>query len=111
VLRKSPLVAQKTRESVLEAVESLGYVYNRGAANLRTQRSHTIGVAINELANPYFAELTAATQRAFSDLGRTVFIANAEEDPVRQDSSSPPCGSTMSTGWRSAPRRERSCGG
>ena len=85
VLRKSPLVAQKTRESVLEAVESLGYVYNRGAANLRTQRSHTIGVAINELANPYFAELTAAIQRAFSDLGRTVFIANAEEDPVRQD--------------------------
>ena len=38
---------------MLEAVESLGYVYNRGAANLRTQRSHTIGVAINELTNPY----------------------------------------------------------
>jgi LacI family transcriptional regulator len=85
VLRKSPLVAEKTRDSVLEAVESLGYVYNRGAANLRTQRSHTIGVAINELTNPYFAELTAAIQRAFFDLGRTVFIANSEEDPVRQD--------------------------
>jgi LacI family transcriptional regulator len=69
----------------LEAVETLGYIYNRGAANLRTQRSHTIGVAINELTNPYFAELTAAIQRAFSDLGRTVFIANSEEDPVRQD--------------------------
>jgi LacI family transcriptional regulator len=85
VLRKSPLVADKTRESVLEAVDSLGYVYNRGAANLRTQRSHTIGVAINELTNPYFAELTAAIQRAFFDLGRTVFIANSEEDPARQD--------------------------
>jgi LacI family transcriptional regulator len=85
VLRKSPLVAAKTRESVLEAVESLGYVYHRGAANLRTQRSHTIGVAINELTNPYFAELTAAIQRAFFDLGRTVFIANSEEDPARQD--------------------------
>lgn len=85
VLRKSPLVADTTRASVLEAVESLGYIYNRGAANLRTQRSHTIGVAINELTNPYFAELTAAIQRAFSDLGRTVFIANSEEDPARQD--------------------------
>jgi LacI family transcriptional regulator len=85
VLRKSPLVAEKTRASVLEAVANLGYVYNRGAANLRTQRSHTIGVAINELTNPYFAELTAAIQRAFFDLDRTVFIANSEEDPVRQD--------------------------
>lgn len=85
VLRKSPLVADKTRDNVLEAVTTLGYVYNRGAANLRTQRSHTIGVAINEITNPYFAELTAAIQRAFSDLGRTVFIANSEEDPARQD--------------------------
>jgi LacI family transcriptional regulator len=85
VLRKSPLVADTTRASVLEAVESLGYIYNRGAANLRTQRSHTIGVAINEITNPYFAELTAAIQRAFCDLGRTVFIANSEEDPARQD--------------------------
>ncbi|MBR1222535.1 LacI family DNA-binding transcriptional regulator [Bradyrhizobium sp. U87765 SZCCT0131] len=85
VLRKSPLVADRTRESVLEAVSALGYVYNRGAANLRTQRSHTIGVAINEITNPYFAELTAAIQRAFWDLGRTVFIANSEEDPARQD--------------------------
>lgn len=85
VLRKSPLVAAETRECVLRAVESLGYVYNRGAANLRTQRSHTIGVAINELTNPYFAELTAAIQRAFFDRGRTVFIANSEENPARQD--------------------------
>jgi LacI family transcriptional regulator len=29
--------------------------------------------------------LTASIQRAFSDLGRTVFIANSEEDPARQD--------------------------
>ncbi len=62
-----------------------GYVYNRGAANLRTQRSHTIGVSINEITNPYFTELTAAIQRAFLDYGRVVFIANSEEDPRRQD--------------------------
>ncbi len=85
VLRKSPLVAEKTRDNVLEAVTALGYIYNRGAANLRTQRSHTIGVAINDITNPYFTELTAAIQRAFFDLGRTVFIANSEEDPARQD--------------------------
>jgi LacI family transcriptional regulator len=85
VLRKSPLVAAKTRETVLESVRVLGYVYNRGAANLRTQRSHTIGVSINEITNPYFTELTAAIQRAFLQHGRVVFIANSEEDPARQD--------------------------
>jgi LacI family transcriptional regulator len=84
VLRKSPLVAAKTRAAVLESAKALGYVYNRGAASLRTQRTHTIGVAINELTNPYFAELTAAIQRAFLALGRTVFMANSEESPAQQ---------------------------
>jgi LacI family transcriptional regulator len=85
VLRKSPLVAEQTRQRVLESVHTLGYVYNRGAASLRTQRTHTVGVAINELVNPYFSELTAAIERALTKIGRTVFLSNSGEDPARQD--------------------------
>lgn len=85
VLRKSPLVAEKTRERVLESMRTLGYVYNRGAASLRTQRTHTVGVAINELANPYFAELTAAIERALNRIGYSVFLSNSAEDSARQD--------------------------
>jgi LacI family transcriptional regulator len=85
VLGKSPLVAEKTRQRVLQSVQELGYVYNRGAANLRTRRTHTIGVAINEITNPYFTELTAVIQLAFLDLGRTVFFSNSDEDLSRQD--------------------------
>ena len=85
VLRKSPLVAEATRERVLESMRTLGYVYNRGAASLRTQRTHTVGVAINELHNPYFAELTAAIERALTRIGQTVFLSNSAEDPAHQD--------------------------
>lgn len=85
VLRKSPLVAEATRARVLETVRALGYVYNRGAASLRTQRTHTVGVAINELVNPYFAELTASIERALTRIGRTVFLSNSAEDPSRQE--------------------------
>ncbi len=85
VLRKSPLVAQSTRERVLASIETLGYVYNRGAASLRTQRTHTVGVAINELVNPYFAELTAAIEHALNAIGYSVFLSNSAEDTTRQD--------------------------
>jgi LacI family transcriptional regulator len=85
VLRKSPLVAEATRQRVLESMRTLGYVYNRGAASLRTQRTHTVGVAINELHNPYFAELTAAIERALTRIGQTVFLSNSAEDPAHQD--------------------------
>jgi LacI family transcriptional regulator len=86
VLRKSPLVAEKTREKVRQSMAALGYVYNRGAANFRTQRTQTVGLAMNELVNPYFSELTAAIERALAKAGRTVFLSNSSEDPAVQDS-------------------------
>lgn len=85
VMGNSPLVAATTRARVLESARLLGYVYNRAAAQLRTRRTHTIGVAINEITNPYFTELTAAIQRAFRHLGRAVFVSNSDEDPALQD--------------------------
>jgi LacI family transcriptional regulator len=85
VLRKSPLVAEKTREKVRESMAALGYVYNRGAANFRTQRTQTVGLAMNELVNPYFSELTAAVESALAKAGRTVFLSNSSEDPAIQD--------------------------
>ncbi|MEX0601348.1 MAG: LacI family DNA-binding transcriptional regulator, partial [Rhodothermales bacterium] len=55
VLRESPLVADETRRHVLASMQKLGYVYNRAAASLRTQRSHTVGVAVTDIMNPFFA--------------------------------------------------------
>lgn len=84
VLRKSPLVAETTRARVQAAIQALGYVYNRGAASLRSRRTHTVGAAMNELSNPYFAGLTTALEQALSRVGHTVFLSNSQEDPVRQ---------------------------
>ena len=39
VLRDSPLVKRETRRRVEEAIDRLGYVYNRNAANLRRRTS------------------------------------------------------------------------
>lgn len=84
VLRKSPLVAPATRERVQLAIQVLGYVYNRGAASLRTRRTNTVGAAMNELENPYFAGLTSALERALTARGRVVFLSNSQEDPAQQ---------------------------
>ena len=46
------------------AIERLGYVYNRGAANLRRARSNIVGMVINDLMNPFFAELAVGIERA-----------------------------------------------
>jgi LacI family transcriptional regulator len=85
VLRESPLVADATRARVQAAITKLGYVYNRGAANLRTRKTNTIGIVINDLTNPYFAELTATMEATLGRVGRVAFLSNSEESPERQD--------------------------
>ncbi|WP_438382275.1 LacI family DNA-binding transcriptional regulator [Asaia sp. BMEF1] len=85
VLRNSPLVAEPTRERVKEAMQRLGYIYNRGAANLRQNRTGTIGLVLSNIANPFFSTLTAGVEQS-NDVSEAIcLIANTAESPERQD--------------------------
>jgi LacI family transcriptional regulator len=85
VLRKSPLVADATRARVESSIDALGYVYHRGAANLRARLTHTVGLVICEITNPFYAELTAGIDDALDRAGWVAFLANTAESPVRQE--------------------------
>ena len=64
VLQGSPLVKPATREQVKATIEQLGYVYHRGAANLRRSVSDVVGMVINDLTNPFFAEMAVGIEAA-----------------------------------------------
>ena len=84
VLQGSPVVRPETRERVQAAIERLGYVYHRGAANLRRQKSDVVGMVINDLTNPFFAELAAGIEHGLHRAGIVPFLANTGENPIRQ---------------------------
>ena len=52
VIRNVPTVADGTRQRVMSSLRRLGYVYNRGAASLRSQRSHSVGLVVSDITNP-----------------------------------------------------------
>jgi LacI family transcriptional regulator, galactose operon repressor len=85
VLRNSPLVAARTRERVQSSISSLGYVYDRAAANMRTRSTQTIGLIVCEITNPFYAELTAGIDDVLDRAGWVAFLANTAESPARQD--------------------------
>ena len=85
VLQGSGLVRPETTERVRIAMEDAGYVYNRGAANLRRSRSNVVGMVINDLMNPFFVELAVGIERAFQGAGIVPFIAHTSESPIRQE--------------------------
>jgi len=84
VLQGSDLIPAETSDRVREAAAKIGYVYNRRAAELRRQSSNAIGVVINDLRNPFFAEVLVGIERRLVDAGYTVFMAHTNEDPERQ---------------------------
>jgi LacI family transcriptional regulator len=84
VLKGSSLVKAETRERVERAIEQLGYVYNRSAANLRTARSSFVGMVISDLMNPFFTELAVGIEDALYRLGFIPILANTNEDRERQ---------------------------
>jgi LacI family transcriptional regulator len=80
VLNDSPLVAEKTRDRVRQAMNELGYVYNRAAASLRTQHSDAIGVVLTNITNPYFAEFATGLQDVLTSSGTVPLLAVSNED-------------------------------
>ncbi|WP_148252010.1 LacI family DNA-binding transcriptional regulator [Aidingimonas lacisalsi] len=84
VLRESPLVADATRDKVRQAIKTLGYVYNRGAAALRSSRTSTLGVVVYDIANPFFGAMVAGIDAALHREGYVSFLANSEDSTERQ---------------------------
>ena len=83
-MRGSTKISSNTRKRVEAALAKSGYVYQRSAAGLRTSKTHTIGVIINDISDPFFSTLLASLEDALTKTGRTVFLCNTNECVSRQ---------------------------
>ncbi|MDV5358159.1 LacI family DNA-binding transcriptional regulator [Enterobacter asburiae] len=84
VLNQSELIKAETRDKVLAAIEALGYVYNRSAASLRLRHSKAVGVVIDDLTNPFFAEFTKGLETTLAEHGFITMMANTSQERERQ---------------------------
>ncbi len=84
-INNDPRVADGTRRKILNKVEELGYVYNRGAAGLSTGQSHTVGLAVHNLTNPYFAEACAECEAVLTQNNKMAFLCNTNESLEHQN--------------------------
>ena len=84
VLRGSPLVHADTRARVEAELKRQGYVYHRGAANLRGRTSTAVALVINDLSNPFFAEFAAGVDEALATAGFVTLLGSTGESVERQ---------------------------
>jgi DNA-binding LacI/PurR family transcriptional regulator len=80
VLRNSPKVSPQSREAVLRAVAELGYRPNAAARLLAERQSHTIGVLLNDLRQPWFADMLDGLTPALHAGGKHILLGDGRID-------------------------------
>lgn len=80
VLSSSSKLSPDTAAKVRAAVETLGYVPHAGAQAMKTRRTRTIGVVVDDLINPFYPEILDELTRKLDAAGYRVVIWNAGGD-------------------------------
>ncbi|WP_199043868.1 LacI family DNA-binding transcriptional regulator [Glycomyces salinus] len=78
-------VRPDVQERVMAAVRELGYYRNENARSLRPgQPSGLVGVAITNLANPYYGNFALGVEEVAAEHGRRIILGNSGEDAGRE---------------------------
>ena len=84
VMRGTGRISEETREKVLKAARDLHYVPNSRAAAMRSGENREVGFVINQLGNPFNAEVIGGVVELLEAEGYLVSIVDTRDDPNRQ---------------------------
>ena len=76
--RGSPKISEATRKRILSIARELNYVPNQAARQLRSGQTDIVGFLVTDLANPFHSLMIKHAQRAFSEMGLTLFTAGSD---------------------------------
>jgi LacI family transcriptional regulator len=84
VLNRPGYVSLDTRERVLRVIADLGFTPSRTARKFPSGRQRTLGLALADLANPFFVDVAIGAEEEAKSLGVGVVMVHSGEDAGRE---------------------------
>lgn len=78
-------ISTKTRKQILDAAAHLNYRPNILARSLRLQKTHTVGLIVSDIQNPFFGELSSSIEQLLRTHGYSTILCNTNEIPENEE--------------------------
>ena len=85
VINNKSHVGKKLRERVQEAIQRLNYRPNLVARSLAKQRTHTIGMIVSDIANPFFPLVVRGAEDAAQAQGYNLLLCNSDDTLEKEE--------------------------
>jgi LacI family transcriptional regulator len=79
-LNNNPRISSETRKKILRIAKSLNYQPNLVARNLVGKKSHTLGLIITTILNPFYPELAKGIEDKAMELGYNIILCSTNYD-------------------------------
>jgi LacI family transcriptional regulator len=83
---KEKRISEDLKNKILEVATRLNYRPNQVARGLRTGQTHTLGLIIEDISNPFFANLAKAVEEEADKFGYTVMFCCTENNEQKASS-------------------------
>src|ERR1700726_2702837 len=85
VVNKKSHVGEKLRKRVEAAIRKLNYRPNLIARSLANQRTHTIGMIVPDIANPFFPMVVRGAEDAALKHGYNLLLCNSDDSLEKEE--------------------------
>ena len=83
--KRDSSVSETTREAILQAADSIGYVFDSTASNLRSQKTDFVAVTIPSINNANFAETLRGLSDGLKDRGLQILLGYTDYDIAEEE--------------------------
>jgi len=85
VINRSSYVSEPLQERVQKAIAELNYSPNLLARSLAQRRTHTLGILVPDVANPFFPEIVRGAEDKANDAGYMIILGNSDNQIVKEE--------------------------